>query len=392
MVLSQLNGNKVQQMLGDQVSVEIKPRDHLSSSAASSLSSPPASMSSNTTILAVPNLSQVNHHLLATSSAAATQLPLTAINLSSATNPNNHVPQNGVLNIPASSSGQQIFTSVAGNATTTSFVASNGQQHVIMKGNGGGQLMTTTNNNGFNKGGNGLIIKEATNKFGSGDLLEPPPTKIMKLVNGMDANSQSLMTTTSQGGGAALHQHTQVLPIYSSTQNGGLRVIGHHTTTTTSAAAANNGNASHMPTSVVFSDPTAKYPQHLPSGMVISSGSLGGAALPANLSHQYLTNTINGVATGTHTTTNAAGAQVHKLLLTGMGPTMSGGYALPQMTQQQSSEMFARGGSTSLPGGAQLNLCRSSTPSITSGKGNGQAQKGENTFIVDNNFRSRRRL
>lgn len=394
MVLSQPNGNKVQQMLGDQVSVEIKPRDHLTSSAASNLSSPPTSTtsSSNTTILAVPNLSQVNHHhLMATSSAAATQLPLTAINLSSATNPNNHVPQNGngVLNISSSSSGQQMFTSVAGNATTTSFVASNGQQHVIMKGNGGGGQLVS-NNNGFNKGGNGLIIKEATTKFGNGDLLEPPPTKIMKLVNGMDNSNQSLMTTTSQGGGAALHQHTQVLPIYSSTQNGGLRVIGHHTTTTTSAAAGNNGNVSHMPTSVVFSDPTAKYPQHLPSGMVISSAPLGGTALPANLSHQYLTNTINGVATGTHTTTNAAGAQVHKLLLTGMGPNMSGGYALPQMTQQQSNEMFARGGSTSLPGGAQLNLCRSSTPSITSGKGNGQAQKGEKMFTY--NIRSRRRL
>lgn len=402
-----INGNKVQQMLGEQVSVEVKsPRDHqqhqhhlLSTKA--------------TTILAVPNLSQVVS--LTTTNpvpSTTTQLPLTAINLSSATNPNNHLP-NGILNIPAaavplstssslsSSTHQQIFTSTL----APSFVSTNGngQSHVIMKGGGGQMLMNSSSANGFNNNNksNGLIIKEAaTGKFGNGgDLLEPPPTKIMKLVNGMGLNQSSNMNSTinndqqqqqmtSQGGGG-LHQHTQVLPIYSSTQNGGLRVIGHHTTTTTTSSSTANGGGAVPPTNLVFTDPTAKYhqqqqQQHLPSGMVISAP-LGGT-LPASLSHQYLTNTINGVATNTNST-NGAPQQVHKLLLTGMAPSMmaaqSGAYALPQIPQ--SNDMFSRGGSTSLPGGAQLNLCRSSTPSPTisisaagQGKGNnGQAQKGE---------------
>lgn len=306
LISSPING-KVQQ-LSDPVSVEVKPRnvDHLST----------------TTIVAVPNLNL----------SGPSQLPVTAINLSSASNPNNHAP-NGVLNIPMN------------------------------------------NNNGFNKGtNNGLVIKEAAAttttisavekvvKLGNGgELLEPPPAKLLKLVNG---NVGEL--TSSQG---TLHQHTQVLPIYSSTQNGGLRVIGHHTTTTTSTGS----NGTGLPTSVVFTDPTSKYQHHLPSGMVISAPM--GGTLPANLSaHPYMTNS-----------SNTSSAQVHKLLLTGMGSNMMAQsvpttYTLPQLSQQAANEMFPRG-STSLPGGAQLNLCRSpsSTPSPTismGGKGNNGSQMG----------------
>lgn len=357
------NGSRVQ-MLGDQVSVEVKHRTSSNGLTGELLSSAPTPA----TILAVPNLSQVNH---LTATSAATPLPLTAINLSSTANPNNHVPH-GVLNIPTPSSQQQqqIFTSA-----TTSFVTSNGQSHVIMKGGhgSGGVSNNTSSSNGFNKG-NGLIIKEALPGGGAGkamkfghsgaDAADQPPTKMVKLVNG------STTTNDLVASQAIMHPHTQVLPIYSSTQNGGLRVIGHHTTTTTSTGGGGHHNNGSMPTSVVFSDPTTKYHQHLSSGMVISAP-LGGT-LPTNLSHQYLTSA-----------SSTGAAQVHKLLLTGMGPNMMAqgipsGYSLPHMAPM--NDMFPRSGSTSLPGGAQLNLCRS-TPSPTisisaaAPKGNGP-QKG----------------
>lgn len=371
-----VNGGKLH-MLGDQVSLELKQRSSLS--AVDHLSA----VTSATTILAVPNLSQIS---LTTSVAGATQLPLTAINLSAtAANHNNHVP-NGVLNmpIPCSSSGQQIFTSVAAPiTTTTSFVSSNGppSSQVITKsgpfGNG-----ASNNINGFNKGintgsnNNGLIIKETI----SGTTTME---KVM-MFNGVNGVSGAAMVSDSMSTQAMLHPHTQVHPIYSSTQSGGLRVIGHHTKTTTSTGS----NGSMPTTSVVFSDPSTKYQQHLPSGMVISAP-LGGM-LPANLStHPYLTNA------------NATGAApLHKLLLTtSMGANMMaqsvstgpGGYSLPHMTS--ASDMFSRSGTTSLPGGAQLNLCRSpsSTPSPTisfsaasvnsgpTAKGNG-AQKGGGNY------------
>lgn len=359
-------------MLGDQVSLELKQRSGLS--AVDHLSA----VSSATTILAVPNLSQIS---LTTSVAGATQLPLTAINLSAtAANNNNHVP-NGVLNIPipCPSSGQQIFTSVA--APTTSFVSSNGPSQVIAKSS---SSSSSNNINGFNKNinnsssssnSNGLIIKETI----SGTTTME---KVM-MFNGVNGVGGAAMTSDSMSTQAMLHPHTQVHPIYSSTQSGGLRVIGHHTKTTTSTGS--NGS---MPTSVVFSDPSAKYQQHLPSGMVISAP-LGGM-LPANLStHPYLTNAS---ATGA--------APLHKLLLTtSMGGNLMaqsvsagpGGYSLPHMTS--ASDMFSRSGTTSLPGGAQLNLCRSpsSTPSPTisfsaasvhsgpAAKGNG-AQKGGGNY------------
>lgn len=375
-----MNGNKVQ-ILGDQVSVELKSREQLTISGI-----PPAQ--SSATLLAVPNLNQVNL------SSATSQLPLTAINLSSTANPNNnHVLKNGILNIPSSvgSTGaiQQIITN-----SSPSFVhtMSNGQ-HVIMKGA----------NNGFANKGNGLIIREAIPpptsisdkmiKFGSnnGDMFDAAsPAKIMKLVNGSaigpkqttfgtSADLSMTTTTTTTALPQQQQQHTQVLPIYKSTQNGGLRVIGHHTTTT---STPNGGHSLSAPSVVFSNEVTSKYQQHLPSGMVISG------ALPANLSQPYLSNSINGATGITTTTFGGVNPQVHKLLLTGMSPNMtaqnvSTGYPIPQMAQSSSGDFYARG-STSLPGGAQLNVCRSpsSTPSPTisitaSSKGNGMKQKGE---------------
>ena len=358
----QTNGSatpKPQQQLGGQpqqqhpVSVEVRPRgvEHLSIGSMTS-GGVPSSMSSTTTILAVPNLSHQ------ASSTSQLQQPLTAINLSANQN-NNHVANGGgVLNATSSpgmvtvTSGQQIFTSMSASPFVTS---ANPQSHVIMKGGVTG--MATTNNIGLNKGGNGLIIKEATGPVTSSPSHLEPPSKMVKLVNGNGGVSD----LTSM---ASLNQHTQVLPIYSSTQNGGLRVIGHHTTTTSM-------NGSNLPPSVVFSD--SKYQQHLPSGMVISAN-LGGS-----LPHQYMTST-----------STAGGAPIHKLLLTGMPPnmmaqTVSSAY-LPQVSSHGAQDMFPRI-STSLPGGAQLNLCRSpsSTPSptisITASSNKGQGgQKGKRAF------------
>lgn len=373
-----VNGNKVH-MLGDQVSVELKSRDQLTITPQSSA-----------TILAVPNLNQVNL------STATSQMPLTAINLSSTANPiNHHVPKNGILNIPSSVGSAGAIQQIITNSSSPSFVhtMSNGQ-HVIMKGG----------NNGFANKGNGLIIREAippqtstSVKFGNtGDMFDAAsPAIIHNLMNGSaigpnlttfgtsaDLSMTTTTTTTTALPQQQQQQHTQVLPIYKSTQNGGLRVIGHHTTTTTSTP--NGGGSSLAAPSVVFSNEvTSKYQQHLPSGMVIS-----GASMPANLSQPYMSNGSTGITTTTFGGVNNA-AQVHKLLLTGMPPNMTaqnvstGGYPLPQIAQSSSGDFYARG-STSLPGGAQLNVCRSpsSTPSPTisitaSTKGNGMKQKGE---------------
>lgn len=333
-------------MLGDQVTVELKQR-------TISGSSEQLSTYSGTTILAMPNLLTTN--------AAPVQLPATAINLSSTANvhSNSGTPNSVIYSVASSTppgtmtNPQQIFTSAA-----TQFMSNNG--HVLIKGGAG-----PTTSNSFNRGGNGLVIKEAGGfgtgdkimKFGNSDSMDGPPAKMLKPGNG----STHDMGTNQQQQSL---QHTQVLPIYSSTQNGGLRVIGHHTTTTSVA----NGS---LPTSVVFSDSTAKYPQHLPNGMMIS------APLVGQMPHtQYLT-------------ANTSAAQVHKVLLTGMGTNMSvpSGYSLPQLSQ--TPDLFARG-TTSLPGGAQLNICRSPTstpsPTLFSAANNGGArgnmsQKGE-AFII----------
>lgn len=316
---------------GDQVSFEIKSTE---ANPIPLLNSSGVGPNVSTTILALPNLSQV--------ATTMSPLPLTAINLSSTTNQNNHVPKNGVL-IPSS---QQIISSAS-----SPFVHTISNGHVLMKGGP---------KNGFNTA-NGLIIREtsispaAINdkmiKLGNGDMLEPPPAKILKLVNssGIGVNTSinshllsSIGTDLTSSSGPQLQpSHT----IFTSAQNGGLRVISHHPTVT-----SNSSNGS-FPTSVVFSDPMSKFQPQLPSGMV----------LPTTLSHQYLSNTgLSGAGT-------ANGTQVHKLLLTGMPPNImtqgvSGAYSLSQMTP----DIFGRG-CTSLPGGAQLNICRSpsSTPSPT---------------------------
>lgn len=371
------------------------------------------------TILAVPNFNQV--------SLASSQLPLTAINLSTtATNPSVHnlssttaslssigSTKNGLISLPSATATQIISGSpfLHGGANGPHVIVHQTPSAMVMKG---GSV-----NNGFSSAGggvlgkgNGLIIREAVDqstsgkvmKFGNnGSDLNEPPAKMLKLVNG-----QATTTTTSTSiadqlmGSQATIQHTQVLPIYTSTQNGGLRVIGHHTTTTTSMANGSSGSSgSGLPTNVVFNDATTavKYHQHLPSGMVIS-----GAA------HPYLSNGLNGGSNGgggnsssggSHT--SATGAQVHKLLLTGMGPNMiaqnvstAGAFSLPSTmaaaaaaaaAAQEAGNMFPTSGSTSLPGGAQLNVLSrspSSTPSptisitSTSNGGKGIAgQKGE---------------
>lgn len=285
--------------------------------------------------------------ILTTGNGSAIQtLPL---NLNVATSNGHHhhsTPQNGL--ITSTASGLQIIGTSSTNGTgtaafplSTSAIVTNGKELIngtTANGTKNGLRTTTVSDAGGNK--IEIIATQAT----SGSALEPPATKVIKLVNGntlvgltsMDKDKMMLSQVVQQGG-------IVVSPIQLLTSTQGLRVIQQ----------APNGLAT-----IELSSPTNVQSQ--PSQVHRTTG--GNNGMNSSLPHQHLSSQTVHLQQPAHhlhhqqqqqpQIQQVTGAQLHKLLLSSSNGTTSPSNTTTTATiNGGSAPELAR-----LPGGAELNI------------------------------------
>ncbi|XP_039451429.1 serine-rich adhesin for platelets isoform X1 [Culex pipiens pallens] len=310
--------------------------------------------------------------ILTTGNGSAIQtLPLN-LNVTS----NGHHHQNGL--ITSTASGLQIIGTSSTNGATafplpTSAVVTNGKELI------NGTTANGTTKNGLrtatvsDAGGNKIEIIATQTTAGSG--LEPPATKVIKLVNGntlvgltsMDKDKMMLSQVVQQGG-------IVVSPIQLLTSTQGLRVIQQ----------APNGLAT-----IELSSPTNVQSQ--PSQVHRTTGGNNGitssAIVPHNHNHQHL-------PSQTHQhhhhqphqqIQQVTGAQLHKLLLSSAAVT-NGTPTTTTTINGGTTPELAR-----LPGGAELNILPAGSNGSTTTAtlplyrtttvGGPQTQAGKLTFV-----------
>ncbi|XP_038120295.1 mucin-5AC isoform X2 [Culex quinquefasciatus] len=310
--------------------------------------------------------------ILTTGNGSAIQtLPLN-LNVTS----NGHHHQNGL--ITSTASGLQIIGTSSTNGATafplpTSAVVTNGKELIngtTANGTTKNGLRTTTVSDA---GGNKIEIIATQTTAGSG--LEPPATKVIKLVNGntlvgltsMDKDKMMLSQVVQQGG-------IVVSPIQLLTSTQGLRVIQQ----------APNGLAT-----IELSSPTNVQSQ--PSQVHRTTGGNNGitssAIVPHNHNHQHLpSQTHQHHHQQPHQQIQqVTGAQLHKLLLSSAAVT-NGTPTTTTTINGGTTPELAR-----LPGGAELNILPAGSNGSTTTAtlplyrtttvGGPQTQAGKLTFV-----------
>lgn len=288
--------------------------------------------------------------------------------------------QNGL--ITSTASGLQIIGTSSTNGATafplpTSAVVTNGKELIngtTANGTTKNGLRTTTVSDA---GGNKIEIIATQTTAGSG--LEPPATKVIKLVNGntlvgltsMDKDKMMLSQVVQQGG-------IVVSPIQLLTSTQGLRVIQQ----------APNGLAT-----IELSSPTNVQSQpsqvHRTTGG--NNGIISSAIVPHNHNHQHLpsqTHQHHHQQQPHQQIQQVTGAQLHKLLLSSAAVTNG--------TPTTTTTINGGGGGTTpelarLPGGAELNILPAGSNGSTTTAtlplyrtttvGGPQTQAGKLTFV-----------